>query len=222
MRAKLEAKGRELVDANQALEKAQAPGQVEYNQLYRRWQLMVASCRVAILVVLVSLSAWLFRRYSNGAYSPVVYAFAIAVGIKVLEMANYYFPAIYFKYLLIGAALIATIWLLVKLLQMVARPKTDWLLKQYREAYEAFCCPVCDYPIHRGPFKYLFWTRSSIKRLTIPANTSHEPDAPYTCPLCATKLYEECSQCHAIRHSLLPACCHCGSVAQATHERIRS
>ena len=88
---------------------------------------------------------------------------------------------------------------------MIAFPKRDWLQKQYREAYEAFLCPACDYPIRRGPLKYLFWTRRSIRKLTIPDAAASPAEEPYTCPSCNTRLFEECTACHAIRHSLLPA-----------------
>ena len=209
---KLTVKESELAAAQKRLTAAQLPGHEEYQRLYHRWQLMVASFRVVVLFILLAATGWLFLRYRGGLYAPLIYSFGIAVGIKVLEMAHFYFPFLYFKYLVIFAGLIVTVWLLIKLLQMVAKPKLDWLLKQYREAYEAYCCPVCDYPIRRGPMKYLFWTRSTIKRLTIPANATSEPETAYTCPMCATKLYEECTCCHSIRHSLLPACCHCGTV----------
>jgi predicted RNA-binding Zn-ribbon protein involved in translation (DUF1610 family) len=93
---------------------------------------------------------------------------------------------------------------------MIAFPKKDWLLKQYREAYEAFFCPICDYPIRRGPLKYMFWSRRSIRKLQVPPVSPNGTEEPYTCPMCATKLFEECPSCHAIRHSLLPACEKCG------------
>ena len=57
-----------------------------------------------------------------------------------------YFPSRYFNYALILAALTIVLQILIHLVRMVASPKTDWLLKQYREAYEAFLCPMCSYP----------------------------------------------------------------------------
>jgi hypothetical protein len=99
------------------------------------------------------------------------------------------------------------------LIRQVVRPKSDWLVRQYREAYERFLCPVCEYPIRRGPLKYLFWTRRTAKKLPVVqlADADDKPDGPYTCPICATKLFEECPSCHAQRHALLPACEHCGA-----------
>jgi len=96
---------------------------------------------------------------------------------------------------------------------MVAFPKTDWLLKQYREAYEAFLCPMCSYPIRRGPLKYMSWTRRTIKKMTAQAAASgNVADEPYVCPMCSTRLYEECENCRAVRHSLLPSCQKCGQL----------
>ncbi len=123
-----------------------------------------------------------------------------------------YFPARYFKYVLILAMLAGALRVLVYLLHMVAFPNTDWLVKPYREAYEAFLCPVCGHPIRRGPLKYLSWTRRSIRKLSAVRGTTGEPaEEPYTCPACCTVLYEPCTACGKVRHALLPACEKCGN-----------
>jgi hypothetical protein len=100
---------------------------------------------------------------------------------------------------------------LIYLVQAVARPNRDWLVRQYREAYERFLCPVCEYPIRRGPLRFLFWTRRTAKKLPQSGSEASAERGPYTCPVCATRLYEECPACHEQRHSLLPACEHCGA-----------
>jgi hypothetical protein len=41
------------------------------------------------------------------------------------------------------------------------------------------------------------------------------------CPMCATKLFEECPSCHAIRHSLLPACEKCGAEKAPVAANVR-
>jgi len=64
-------------------------------------------------------------------------------------------------------------------------------------------------PIRRGPLKYVFWSRRSIKKLNFP-RTDAQPDETYTCPLCGTRLFEKCDACDAIRHALLPSCAHRG------------
>ena len=87
----------------------------------------------------------------------------------------------------------------------------DYLVRQYREAYERFFCPVCDYPIRRGPLKFVFWSRRTIKHLHFPPQTPPLADEPYTCPACGTLLFEKCAVCGNVRHSLLPICSHCGS-----------
>lgn len=203
----------ELIPLDVALESANQRANAIFAKTYEEWQWRAAAIKVGMLIPLILLAGWLFRNYRSSIYWPLVHGFGIAVGAKVIVVTHTYFPAVYFKYLLIGTSLLATIWLLVKLVRMIARPHKAWLLKQYREAYEAFLCPVCDFPIRRGPLKYLSWTRRTIKRLPLPTTTSgSEPETPYTCPLCATHLYEECAHCHGIRPSLLPACTHCGEV----------
>ena len=115
-------------------------------------------------------------------------------------------------YVLILSAIGIVLRILVYLLRMMAFPKTDWLLKQYREAYEAFLCPTCSYPIRRGPLKYLSWTRRTIRKMPVQPGSANVADEPYTCPMCSTRLYEECENCRAVRPSLLPSCQKCGQV----------
>jgi len=158
----------------------------------------------------------LFQRYRSGPYAPLVYAFGGAVLVRVALVMHEYFPTRYFKYVLILAAIALVLQTLLYLIRMVAFPKQDWLLKQYREAYEAFLCPMCAFPIRRGPLKYMVWTRRTIGKIAPHAAGASSVEEPYTCPTCSTRLYEECEKCRAIRPSLLPSCQNCGNVIIAT------
>lgn len=196
---------------NGLLSTARIPAQTQYQAALRRHMVWVGLVKLAVFVPLMIAAWWAFVKYRSGIYAPIVYAGGIAVLAKVLLIVHGYFPLEYFKYLWMMAAIGVVTWLLVSLLRRMARPAQDWLLKQYREAYESFLCPMCEYPIRRGPLKYLSWTRRSIRKLQLLANAPTGPDEPYTCPHCSTSLFEECSTCHGIRHSLLPACEHCGT-----------
>jgi rubrerythrin len=97
-------------------------------------------------------------------------------------------------------------------LRMVVPPKKEFLLKQFREAYEKFVCPVCEYPIRRGPLRYAFWTKRTIRKLILPEPSAPATnDDPYTCPACGVMLYEKCPVCGGVRHSLLAYCEKCGA-----------
>lgn len=198
--------------AQEKLNTRQPQIQQEYNRQYSRHQLKLAAIKLAVLLPLLCLAVWLFFKHRGRTYAPLVHGFGLAVLLKAGLVMHEYFPRRYFKYVLIILAIALVMRILVHLLRTVATPRLDWLLKQYREAYEHFHCPVCSHPIRRGPLKYRFWTRSSLKKLQVSAETSPDADAPYTCPVCTTALFEECSQCKHIRHSLLPACSHCGAV----------
>lgn len=201
----------ERVTLDKTLNEKRVPIQREWEKLLRAHNMKMAILKLAALAPLMVAAAWLFLKKRSGLYAPLIYAFGIAVLAKVALVMHESFPSEYFKYVLIIACLAAVVRILVYLLKMIAFPKRDWLLKQYREAYEAFFCPICDYPIRRGPLKYMFWTRRSLGKLRIPPASQPEADEPYTCPMCATKLFEECPSCHTIRHSLLPACEKCGA-----------
>ena len=187
------------------------PIHLEYESLYRQHQLKVASVKLAVLIPLLMVAVVLFLRYRGGVYSPLIYAFGIALVLKVGLVMHEYFPTEYFKYVLIVTVLVVVLQILLYLLRMVAFPKRDWLLNQYREAYEVFLCPVCSFPIRRGPLKYVFWTRRSIKKLGLPRDPASGVEQEYTCPMCSTRLFEPCESCQSVRHSLLPTCDKCGS-----------
>ena len=212
----LEKKDREL---KQTLAKERGPVQEEFQSLYRWHELKMAALKLAVLVPLLVVAVVLFLKKRNSTYVSLIYAFGIALALKVLQVMHEHFSERYFKYILILASLAVVARILSYLLRMIAFPGKEWLLKQYREAYETFLCPICSYPIRRGPLKYLFWSRRSIKKLRLVASfPTDQPDEPYTCPMCGTRLFEECDACHTIRHSLLPACQGCG--AEKTLESI--
>lgn len=191
------------------LREAQKPIDQEFQEQSQKHRLRVAGIKIAVLTPLLLVGGYLFGRYRNSSYAPMVYAFGIAVLAKTFLVMHEYFPSEYFRYILILSAIAVIAWLLARLLSIVARPNRDARLKQYREAYEAFLCPVCQYPIRRGPLKFMAWTPRSLRRASKPMAGSS--DEPYTCPSCATALYEKCGSCGATRHTLLPACEHCGA-----------
>jgi len=194
------------------LEKQRQPARDEYAKLRRVHDIKIAFLKMLVLVplLLIGLFFWLKKR--GGIYTPIIYASCIALAVRVLIVMNEYFPKRYFKYILILVSLGIVLRILVYLLRMVAFPKKDWLLKQYKEAYDKFRCPICDYPIRRGPLRYAVWSRRSVRKLGIPEASPGSPsDEAYTCPSCGSKVYEPCESCQAIRHSLLPFCEKCGA-----------
>lgn len=191
------------------LENAREPLRAEFGQLQRRHDLKIAAIKISVLTPLLVLGAYLFARHRSSIYAPMVYALDLALLVKTFQVMHEYFPAEYFKYVLVLSSLAVIGWLLARLLKIVAQPNLDARLRQYREAYESFFCPVCQYPIRRGPLRFMAWTARSLRRSSTPVTGVSE--GPYTCPSCATQLYENCPNCGAIRHALLPACEHCGA-----------
>jgi len=182
----------------------------EYNRLLKKHDIKLAFIQLAILLPILILAAVLIVMKRTSIYFPLFLAFGAATLVKVAIVIHAYFPSRYFKYILIVALLLVVIRLLIYFIRAIAFPKVQWLLQQYREAYEGFLCPVCEYPIRIGPRRFLFWTRRTVNRMVVSGDRG-EQEEPYTCPSCGSSLFEECSSCHKIRHSLLPHCMHCGA-----------
>lgn len=193
------------------LETEREPARVEFQRLQHRHDRKLASFKLSFLLPLLAVAVLLFLKKRSSGYAPVLYATGAAVLWHTVLVIHEHFPTRYFKYIVLCALLAVVAYTLVTLLRMLRAPKQGWLLKQYREAHERFVCPVCEYPIRRGPLKYLFWTRRTIKRLAVPESPGGGKDEPYTCPSCGSRLFEECASCHAIRHSMLPYCDGCGA-----------
>jgi len=187
------------------------PAQQDYDKQVEAHHLKLAFYQLLILVPLLLVSASLVLKKRASLYFPLFLAFAGATLIKVALVVHEYFPSRYFKYILIVLLMGVVARLLVHFIRTVAFPKKDWLMRQYREAYERFLCPVCEYPIRTGPRKYLYWTRRTVHKV-LPQGESTGKDAPYVCPSCGTALFEVCPSCKEIRHSMLPHCEHCGAM----------
>lgn len=192
-----------------AIEAQRKPAREEYKKLNDKHDLRLAFLQLFILLPLLAVGVFSFVKKRNSIYYPIFFGYGAATLLKVSLVVHNYFPTRYFKYVLTLGLLAAVAKLLIYFIRVVAFPKAHWLSRQYREAYERFLCPICEYPIRTGPRRYLFWTRRTVKKLVFSNNM--QGDEAYTCPACGTALFEECSACHKVRHALLPHCQHCNA-----------
>lgn len=199
----------EKLSTDKQIEQQRKPAREEYNRLREKHDMRLACLQLLILLPLLAVGSFLVIRKRSSIYFPLFLGCGAATLLKVSLVIHEYFPSRYFKYVLILGLLIAVARLLVYFIRVVAFPKAQWLTKQYREAYERFLCPVCEYPIRTGPRRFLFWTRRTVNKIVLPKDVPR--DELYSCPSCGTTLFEECSECHAIRHALLPHCRHCNA-----------
>ena len=201
---------REKSQTEQEIEKQRQPARAEFSRLSERHRLKLAFFQLAILLPILVLAAVVVIKKRTSIYFPLFLAFGAATLLKVALVVHEYFPSEYFKYILIGGLMLVVARLLIHFIRAIAFPKTLWLVKQYREAYERFLCPVCEYPIRIGPRRFLFWTRRTVNKIVVPGDCSAQEEA-YTCPSCGSELFAECTACHKIRHVMLPHCSHCGA-----------
>lgn len=204
----------QLTDLEATLESQRRPALEAYREQSDQHRLKLAFLQLGVLLPILLVSAGLLVKRRSSPYFPLFLALGLATLFKVGMVIHEYFPTRYFKYVLIGALLLVVTKMLIHFIRSIAQPKTEWLLKQYREAYERFLCPVCDYPIRTGPRRHLFWTRRTVAKMVALSGSSAKDEA-YTCPACGSELYNECSKCHGVRHALLPHCQHCGDVSES-------
>jgi len=215
---------RHLTDDKRAidgkLETQRKDANEELERLLRSHNRRLAALKLLLLIPLLAVALFILSKKRAGIYSPLAYGAGIAILVRTSLVIHECFPTRYFKYILLSAAILAVGYTLVWLIRMIRSPKPSLLLKQYRDAYEAFFCPVCDYPIRRGPRRFLFWTRRTVGKIVFPAEPQQAGEQIYSCPACGSRLFEQCAKCGGIRHSLLPFCENCGSekalVAQAS------
>ena len=212
--ADLTAKKLSLEEENNRIEiqlaKQREPAQKEFDDLSEAHRLRLAFYQLAMLVPLLLAAAYLLLSRRGSIYFPLFLAVGGATLLKVGLVVHEYFPTQYFKYVLILILLGFVARLLVYLIRVIAFPKIDWLVRQYREAYERFLCPICEYPIRTGPRKFLYWTRRTVHKI-LPQGVVAAAEEPYTCPSCGTIVFEVCPACEKVRHSLLAHCEHCGA-----------
>ncbi len=182
----------------------------EYTKLSDQHRFFQAKLQVSLLLILLVIGVVLFRKYHGYKYSLMITAITIPIIIKIYETAYEYFPSIIFKYLLILSLIVTVIYGIKKLIQSMVSPKPESLLKIYREAYQQFLCPVCEFPIQMGPRRFLFWTRRTNRNLKLPKTKECQDFEAYHCPHCTTELFKQCPSCQKVRHALLPSCTHCG------------
>lgn len=201
---------RERTEVGDRLRTQREPALREFDERVTAHRLKLAFLHLAVLLPILLVAGALVLRKRTSIYFPLYAAFATAALIKVGLVVHEYFPTRYFKYIVIGSLLLVVTRILVHFIRTIAFPKAQWLVSQYREAYERFLCPVCEYPIRTGPRRFLFWTRRTVNKIVVPAEGSTQEE-PYCCPACGTRLFEDCPECLQVRHSLLPSCTHCGA-----------
>lgn len=185
-----------------------------YNSQLTRHNLKLAAIQLVILLPLLIITAYFFQKYRHSIYRSMIMAVGAAIILKIILVMHQHFPARFFKYLLILALLYLVVRALKAMLHMVVAPQTNWLMKQYREAYQRLQCAICQYPIQPGIFKFFLPQTPKDQEL---ANVSYlENVDTYSCPSCGEHLFEKCGQCQHTRHSLLIYCDHCGAKKDLT------
>lgn len=210
---------KEITALKTRIEKQNSEVQKQFSQRLHKHRIKTTIIKIAFLLPLVLVCTVLLVKKRQSIYRLIYFSASAAIYIKTSLIIHDNFPSRYFKYILTIAMLALVGWGFAWLIRRLVKPKIDTLLKQYRQAYERFLCPVCEYPIRTGPRKYLYWTRRTVHRTALAPNQGNQDvDEPYICPACGTRLFEKCEACGKVCHSLLPSCLHCGNKKTITGE----
>lgn len=183
----------------------------KFNSERSKFKILLGIYQLLAMLPFVLIAGFLMLKKRGSSFYPIYLAFGIAVLVQVIEVAHTYFPSRYTKYVLLLSVLIVVLMLLIHIIKQIAKPKKQMLQKQYRQAYEKYVCPFCEYPIQVGPFKFAIRNKKG-KVISSPQTPQNSGDLePYVCPSCGEKLFGKCEHCGEIRHSLLDYCEHCGN-----------
>jgi len=199
----------DISQLNTKLDEQRARAYDAYNEQMVRHNLKLAGLQLCFLLPLLAIVAYFYRRLRQSIYVSMVVAVGVATLIEIIFVMHEHFPSRYFKYLLILALIYLVVCALKTMLRMVIKPQTKWLMKQNRDAYQKMLCATCQYPIAPGLFKLTLPLSKQKDILPRDLDNLSNIEA-YICPSCGEKLFEKCSQCQQLRHSLLAYCDHCG------------
>jgi len=203
----------ELTGVSKQIAEQEIPAGTEYDKLMARHRWKLAALKLAVIIPVFLITAWVFVKKRSGTYWPLAYAAFITAFLRLGLIVHEYFHRKYFKYIALLVIIGIVLRLLVYLLRMIIHPKKASVVKQYQEAYDNNACPVCHKPIRTGPLRYAVLRK---RKPVLPAGQGGPApkQEPYSCPSCGTELYEKCDKCSDIRHSLLPYCEHCGAAKE--------
>ena len=201
---------RKLTLVSRQLREQRDSARREHDRLWRAHRLKLAALKLGVMIPIFLALTWLFWQQRSTRYGPIMCAAFIAAFGRVTLIAHEYFPPRYFKYIALLVIMGVVLRILVYLIQRLAAPKPDLVVKQYRQSYDRGICPVCSKPIRMGTLRYMA-THKRTGLLLAAQGIESIKQEPYTCPACGTGLYDKCQQCQGVRHSLLPFCEHCGA-----------
>ncbi|NUM55089.1 MAG: hypothetical protein HUU46_15695 [Candidatus Hydrogenedentes bacterium] len=204
---------------DRTIEENRKPAEREFQELNQAHRIRLAAYQLALLVPVLLVAAYFLARRRDSLYYPLFLAVGGGTLVRVVIVIHDYFPERYFKYIITIALIVVVARLLIFVIRLVAHPKREAIVKQYREAYERFLCPVCEYPIRTGPRKWLYWTRRTVHKVLLQPGSADSIE-PYVCPACGSALFEPCDACKKMRHSMLPHCEHCGAAVDPVKDRV--
>ncbi len=190
------------------------------NQLQTRHRFLIVLYQFLLVLPLLALSLYFLIWQRQNKYSRIFLSMAIAMLAKTTILMHEYFSTRYAKYVFTIAMILIVAKLLLYFMQQLSSPKTSALIKQFRQAYEVFLCPVCEFPIRTGPRKFMYWNRSSIRKHLVFSQPGEQEEA-YVCPCCGNSIFVKCQNCGKIRAAMLPHCKHCGDEIDISTNRSK-
>ncbi len=206
LRAGADTRAAELAAIGQEIETASRAAEDEYDVAHRGWSWRVLGARLALVVPIWLLAAWLWARRRESKYLTLLWGYWGFSLWMLLYGIGPYLPH-YGGYLPLGAGSAVAAWASVSLVRFFNRRAPARRRRIVDRALGQHRCPGCDRD-------YLIGREVGLDAaLARKATVRHFDTAalrPRNCPSCGLTLFGACASCGEVQMALLEQCAACG------------
>jgi hypothetical protein len=206
LRSEPNARTSELAKIDQEIAAAERAGQDEYEAAHRAWSWKVLAARMALVIPIWALAAWLWARRRSSKYLTLLWGYWAFSLWMLLYGIGPYLPH-YGGYLPLGAGTAVAAWASVTLVRFFNRRAPARRRRIVDRALGKHLCPGCDRD-------YLIGREVGLDAALTRKATVRHFDAgalqPRACPACGLALFGACGSCGKVQLVHLEQCAACG------------
>jgi hypothetical protein len=212
LRRSPDAREAQLAELGRRIDEAGRQAAAEFEAVHRAWTFKVLSARLALVIPIWGLSAWLWSRRRESKYITLLWGYWGFALWMLLYGIGPYLPH-YGGYVPLALGGGVTVWASVSLVRFFNRRAPMRRRRIVDRALQRHICPACDrdYLIGREIALELGSTRKGTVRRYDAAGLR-----PHACPACGLALWRACAACRHEQLAHLERCAACGAPFRAT------